>query len=328
MRRAPVLLLVAVLLGGAACTSRGTPPPGASPGPTGTAVASGPCTRALPAVSGAVGAEPTVKIPAGNPCAVLQSSTLVTGTGPVVRKGDVLVVNYSGRVWRDGKVFDDSFTRGVPGDFVIGAGQLIPGWDETLVGVTTGSRVLLVIPPDKAYGAAGQPQAGIQGNDTLVFVIDVLGAFAPTAAATGQPVPASPAAGPLPQVSGGPGQRPTVSIPQGAAPPADLVVRTLLQGNGPKIEKGRPAVLQYLGYVWGSGKLFDSSWDRGQPASFPIGNGATIPAWDSALVGVPTGSRVLLVVPPKDGFGSQGRPQIGISGTDTLVFVIDVIGTY
>ena len=54
---------------------------------------------------------------------------------------------------------------------------MIAGWDEGLVGQTVGSQVLLVVPPDKGYGAAGQPNAGISGTDTLVFVVDILDAF-------------------------------------------------------------------------------------------------------------------------------------------------------
>ncbi len=62
-------------------------------------------------------------------------------------------------------------------DFVIGNGQVIAGWDEGLVGQTVGSQVLLVVPPDKGYGTAGNTDAGIKGTDTLVFVVDILDAY-------------------------------------------------------------------------------------------------------------------------------------------------------
>ena len=58
----------------------------------------------------------------------------------------------------------------------IGAGQVIPGWDKTLVGQKIGSRVLLVVPPKEGYGSKGSSQAGIKGTDTLVFVVDILNA--------------------------------------------------------------------------------------------------------------------------------------------------------
>ena len=80
--------------------------------------------------------------------------------------------------------------------------------------------------------------------------------------------------------------------------------------------------------IWAGGKQFDSSWDRGQPASFPIGTDKVLPGWDEGLVGQTVGSQVLLVVPPDKGYGSAGEPNAGISGTDTLVFVIDILDAF
>ncbi len=85
-------------------------------------------------------------------------------------------MQYTGAIWKNGKVFDSSWKGNGSVQFPIGAGQVIAGWDEGLVGQTVGSQVLLVIPPDKGYGAAGQPSAGIKGTTTLVFVVDILAA--------------------------------------------------------------------------------------------------------------------------------------------------------
>ena len=68
-------------------------------------------------------------------------------------------------------------TAATPADFVIGKGSVIAGWDEGLVGQTVGSQVLLVVPPDKGYGTAGNSSVGISGTDTLVFVVDILDAY-------------------------------------------------------------------------------------------------------------------------------------------------------
>ena len=83
-------------------------------------------------------------------------------------------MNYSGVVWGKGKPFDSSFERKEPASFPIGEGMLIRAWDETLIGKTVGSRLLIVAPSDYAYGKRGVPQAGIRGGDTLVFVVDIL----------------------------------------------------------------------------------------------------------------------------------------------------------
>ena len=84
----------------------------------------------------------------------------------------------TGAVLSTGKVFDSSAkTPQKYFETVIGKQQVIKGWDSTIVGSTVGSRLLLLVPPADGYGAAGQPQAGIKGTDTLVFVVDILAAY-------------------------------------------------------------------------------------------------------------------------------------------------------
>ena len=96
---------------------------------------------------------------------------LVPGRGPRVKAGQQLTVNYVGATYSDGKVFESSFQTGQTATFPIGTGNLIPGWDQGLVGVPVGSRVQLDIPSDLAYG--DNPGGGRPGGD-LRFVIDVL----------------------------------------------------------------------------------------------------------------------------------------------------------
>ena len=149
-------------------------------GATGAKVSAG--GGALPKVSAPVaGQAPTVTIPKGNPPKSLTVTPLLKGTGPAVAKGQAVVVQYTGVIWRTGKVFDSSWSRKMPFEFVDGANpeQVIPGWDKGLVGQTVGSRVMLTIPPADGYGKSGQSQAGIKGTDTLVFVVDILGAVNP-----------------------------------------------------------------------------------------------------------------------------------------------------
>ena len=137
----------------------------------------------LPTVTAHAGSAPTITIPANNPPAALATKTLVKGTGPKVAKGQYVIAQYTGYIWRTKKVFDSSWTSGSPFGFVIGASpeQVISGWDSGLAGQTVGSRVMLVIPPKDAYGSTGASQAGITGTDTLVFVVDIIDAFKPSA---------------------------------------------------------------------------------------------------------------------------------------------------
>jgi FKBP-type peptidyl-prolyl cis-trans isomerase len=92
------------------------------------------------------------------------------------------------------------------------------------------------------------------------------------------------------------------------------------------VKHGQDIAVQYTGVIWRTGHIFSSSWQSKTPLTTPIGEGQVIKGWDTALVGQTVGSRVLLVVPPADGYGSAGQSQVGINGTDTLVFVVDILG--
>jgi peptidylprolyl isomerase len=111
---------------------------------------------------------------AKKPADKLQVIPLVEGTGPAARAKSLVTFNYFGEQFGAKKPFDESFSK-QPVTFPLGVGGLIKGWDKGLVGVKQGSRVMIVAPPEYAYGARGNPQGGIDKNATLVFVVDVLG---------------------------------------------------------------------------------------------------------------------------------------------------------
>jgi peptidylprolyl isomerase len=117
--------------------------------------------------------KPKVKVPAGEPRERLVIKDLIPGTGQAAKAGDPITVNYIGVNFADGKPFDNSYDRGQPFPFQLGGGQVIPGWDQGLVGMKVGGRRELVIPPSLAYGPQGQPPV-IKPNETLVFVVDLL----------------------------------------------------------------------------------------------------------------------------------------------------------
>ncbi|WP_162802028.1 FKBP-type peptidyl-prolyl cis-trans isomerase [Ornithinimicrobium murale] len=120
-----------------------------------------------------------ITIPEGEePPTELVVQPLIKGEGKEVQSGQNVRMQYTGVQWSDGEQFDTSLQEGRQAfETVIGAGQVIQGWDEGLVGQTIGSRVLLVIPPDMAYGDApeGSPSADLK-EETLVFVVDILAA--------------------------------------------------------------------------------------------------------------------------------------------------------
>ncbi|MFC7402341.1 FKBP-type peptidyl-prolyl cis-trans isomerase [Citricoccus sp. GCM10030269] len=134
--------------------------------------------------------EPTIAKPEGDPPKELKVQPLKEGDGDVVGEGDYVTVQYKGVKWSDGKEFDSSWSKGAPTGFQLN--QVIPGWTEGMTGQKVGSQVMLVVPPEKAYGEEGTGDIG--PNETLVFVVDILHTMAP---AQQQDTPAeSPSASP------------------------------------------------------------------------------------------------------------------------------------
>jgi FKBP-type peptidyl-prolyl cis-trans isomerase len=276
-------------------------------------------------VTGTFGTTPSVSIPKLDANNKLTVKTVIQGTGTTVTKADAMAANFVLYFW-DGKSSSLKANTFTSNPTVIG-GTMLPGLETALIGQKVGSRVLAVIPPADGYGTSGNSQLGITGSTTLVFVIDVLKSYADTASAAG--TQESNGGGTLPTVTAHAGTAPTITIPANS-PPSTLVTKTLIKGSGPKLAKGQYVIAQYTGYIWRTKKVFDSSWSSGSPFGFVIGASPeqVISGWDTGLAGQTVGSRVMLVIPPKEGYGSTGASQAGITGTDTLVFVVDIIDAF
>lgn len=102
----------------------------------------------------------------------LQTTDLQQGSGPAAKKGDCLVMKYQGNLASDGTIFDENFSKAQALQFTLGAGEVIPGWDQGLIGMKAGGTRRLVIPSDMAYGSQGQ--GSIPANADLVFVVKLL----------------------------------------------------------------------------------------------------------------------------------------------------------
>ncbi|WP_188194051.1 FKBP-type peptidyl-prolyl cis-trans isomerase [Nonomuraea sp. SYSU D8015] len=269
-------------------------------------------------VGGPFGARPTIVFPAGAPAAGLQVDELATGKGAPLKPDDVAIVQYTAHVWdgRQNRLVDSSFNRGAPAAFPVGG--LLPGLDRALQGRTVGSRVIAAIPPEEGFGP--NPPRGVEPSDELFYVVDILGAHPKGASIDGR-------GGELAGVRVTGGERPRLEVPAGP-PPGGFAAKVLDRGDGRRTRAGQLVVTQYAGAIWSSRRIFDTTWTTGRPKAFRIGDGSVIKAWDRALAGVPVGSRVLMIVPPSSGYGAAGHPAYGIRGSDTLVFVVDVLAAY
>ena len=280
-------------------------------------------------VSGSFDKTPTVTIPAQKASTNLVVSTPVKGTGAVLKTGNSALANVAIYKWSGTKhsLVESTFGSGPQ---VIPSQLGLPGLTTALKSARIGSRVVAVLPPKYGYGTAGQSQLQVTGTDTLVWVIDLLQQYAPTQSATGSQV--SSGGGTLPTVTAKSGQAPVITVPKNS-PSSNLSVTTLIKGTGPKLAKGDTAVTQYVGVNYRTGKVFGSSWPSsqapaGQLLSFPVGGSQVLAGLSTGLEGVTVGSRVMVVVPPALGYGpAGGQASAGITKTDTLVFVIDVLGS-
>jgi peptidylprolyl isomerase len=129
-------------------------------------------TTVIPTKDTNLAKKPHIPRQPGNAPSDLVSQDIVKGTGATAEPGDTLTVQYVGVRFRDGHQFDASWDRGQPFNFALGAGQVIQGWDQGLVGMKVGGRRQLTIPPQLGYGAQGSPP-DIAPNETLIFVIDL-----------------------------------------------------------------------------------------------------------------------------------------------------------
>lgn len=193
---------------------------------------------------------------------------------------------------------------------------------EALVGATVGTRVAILTSAEDAYGEAGNPSLGIGNKDAVLFVVDVMGKVEILDGPQGEE---KEPAGWAPSLIEEDGVVTGLDFTEAHKPSGELIATTLIKGDGPVVEKGQTIYVDYLGQVYNADKPFDESYSK-EPAQFPIGVGQVVKGWDERLVGRTVGSRVILEIPPEKGYGKAGNEQAGIKGTDTLFFVVDILG--
>lgn len=129
----------------------------------------------------------------------------------------------------------------------------------------------------------------------------------------------------LPTVSGKFGQKALIRVPR-AKPSGTFVVRPTYEGKGRKAKKNDVVIVNYTAKSWRDGSPIPGTYKKGAaPRIFSVGHGAVIPALDKAVPGQREGSRVLVVAPPAAAYGSTGNARLGVSGTDTVIFVVDIM---
>lgn len=292
--------------------------PSSAPASAAPSTPAGPRTPATPAtnldaITVSDDAKPVMKFAAPFGIDQTRTKVLKPGTGATVGAGAVVEVLYSGVNGADGVEFDENFTAGKTAAFSLD--QVVPGFKKGLEGQKVGSRVLIGMPAADGY-AQGNPQAGIQVGDNLLFVVDIVSAS--LSEPQGESQPQDPA---LPQV-GGDAAKPVVTIPAGFKAPEDTVSKLIIAGHGQAVQATDNVFLHYQTVSAKTGQVIEQSYG-GKPQTAPLSR--MIPGFSKGLVGKNVGSRVLIVVPAKDAYGSQGNATPSIAPDDTLIFVVDLL---
>lgn len=118
--------------------------------------------------------------------------------------------------------------------------------------------------------------------------------------------------------------KPEIDFPD-FAPPTDLVITDLVEGDGPEATAGQTVSVHYVGVAHSTGEEFDASYNRGAPLDFRLGIGQVIQGWDQGVQGMKVGGRRQLVIPPHLGYGDRGAGSV-IKPGETLIFVVDLLG--
>ena len=118
-------------------------------------------------------------------------------------------------------------------------------------------------------------------------------------------------------------EKPEIDFPD-TAPPADLEVTEVTEGEGKEATSGSTVVVHYVGVAHSTGEEFDASYNRGEPLSFRLGVGQVIAGWDQGVTGMKVGGRRKLVIPPHLGYGDRGAGGV-IKPGETLIFVVDLV---
>lgn len=309
MTKLSLTLLLTVLLGLAAtgCGSE--------------AVKTSPALRDSVTVAGEFGAKPELKLKA--PVAVPETTvwTETKGDGDKVGGTATVILQLTLADARTGKTAISTFDNGQrPLEVQLGE-SVFPALTKALTGAAAGTRVVVASTSDDAYGDQGAPQIGIKGGDPVVMVADILSTD-PTSVLPGPTGTTVAPAAKTPRMLERDGA-PIGFDFTGLAKPKKLVVVPLREGTGPAIENPDRVTVNYLGQVWKAKSPFESSFPT-SPATFSVGLGSVIKAWDQGLAGLKEGSRVMLICPPSLAY--ENKEQAKIPPNSTLVFVVDVLG--
>lgn len=269
-------------------------------------------------VSGEFGKAPEVTFEGDYARVDTEATVLTEGKGDAVEMGDSVFANlyiangYTGE--KAASTWDEGSTT-----MLQLSDDTLPGIKRALDGQKVGSRVEVQATPEDAFGKNGNPQLAIAPDDPVVFVVDIERKLPDSIKTKNARTPKG-----APKVIGKDSNVTALKFTGKQKKITDLETITLVKGKGPKAKKGDTMVVKYLGQVNGEKKPFDENYSKDSVLPVTIGGGGVIQGWQDGLTGVTEGSRVMLRVPSKLGYGKKGSGK-KIPPNADLVFVIDVL---
>jgi FKBP-type peptidyl-prolyl cis-trans isomerase len=242
---------------------------------------------------------PAVEVPAETPTELVVT-VITPGSGAEAAEGDSVFVNYVGVRSEDGTEFDNNY-GGTPFPVTLGAGGVIPGWEQGLEGAQGGERLQLDIPAELAYGdqPPGEP---IQPGDALSFVIDVA-AVVPKA---------DPADGPT-----------AAEVPVSDEAAAEVAVEDLAAGEGDTLEAGTTGVVHLAAARGDTGELLRSTWEGGQPQLVVLSPDQLLEGLVEGLDGMQVGGRRAVTIPYAS-LSEQVVADLGLPADTDLVVIVEL----
>lgn len=310
---APIAVAASLAITLTACGSSAKTPsatkPSASQSPSaaagnGCTVKPGSVSNAI-TVSGAFGKTPVVAVKGALKATNVQRTITIKGSGALSVTGDTINAHLS--------LFDGTGKKLVDQDAQVPLGNtVLPVFRDALSCVAYGSRTVVTAPAGQVYQGNTLP-AGVKAADTLILVTDIKSKYTPPA-----PPKPTPWTAQVPKVTFDAAGTPTLKL--AGKPITQFALKVLRSGSGAVVKSGDNVTVNYQGTNWNTGKIFDQSYGRG-PASFTTSG--VIPGFGGALVGQKVGTRLVVTIPPKLGYGVAASSN-GLGG-QTLVFVIEIL---
>ena len=211
-------------------------------------------------------------------------------------------VNYTAVLSEDGSRFATNYET-EPYLVTIGSGDAVPGWEDGLVGATTGSQIQIDVPADAGYGDVGVPAESIPGDAALSFLVDVV-AIVPATEAEGAPT--------------------DLELPLSEEPLTEVVVDDVTEGDGPELTTGTTGYADVYTVCASNGTVIANSWGEDTRVQLPMQPGQLMDGLLEGLEGMKAGGRRIISVPADLALGSAGNVELEIGANHDLIFVVDL----